>query len=85
MKKLRHPNVILFMGAVASLQRLCIVTEFLPRYASYLLRLKESRHCKKLCTYFPLVVNFFFIVVREGVYFEKGIWLNYDDTDNSKI
>jgi len=33
MKKLRHPNIILFMGAVTSPQRLCIVTEFLPRYA----------------------------------------------------
>ncbi|KQJ87250.1 dual specificity protein kinase splA isoform X2 [Brachypodium distachyon] len=31
MKKLRHPNIILFMGAVASQQRLCIVTEYLPR------------------------------------------------------
>ncbi|CAA7058286.1 unnamed protein product [Microthlaspi erraticum] len=31
MKKLRHPNVLLFMGAVASPQHLCIVTEFLPR------------------------------------------------------
>ncbi|CAM0876337.1 unnamed protein product [Alopecurus aequalis] len=31
MKKLRHPNIVLFMGAVASQQRLCIVTEFLPR------------------------------------------------------
>ncbi|XP_027352952.1 dual specificity protein kinase shkB-like isoform X2 [Abrus precatorius] len=31
MKRLRHPNVILFMGAVTSPQRLCIVTEFLPR------------------------------------------------------
>ncbi|CAM0955876.1 unnamed protein product [Alopecurus aequalis] len=31
MKKLRHPNIILFMGAVMSQQRLCIVTEFLPR------------------------------------------------------
>eukprot|EP01018_Ginkgo_biloba_P013382 Gb_10076 [translate_table: standard] len=31
MKKLRHPNVLLFMGAVASPERLCIVTEFLPR------------------------------------------------------
>lgn len=32
MKRLRHPNVLLFMGAVTSPQRLCIVTEFLPRY-----------------------------------------------------
>ncbi|KAF3779484.1 Serine/threonine-protein kinase [Nymphaea thermarum] len=31
MKRLRHPNVLLFMGAVASPERLCIVTEFLPR------------------------------------------------------
>ncbi|KAF5195571.1 Serine/threonine-protein kinase EDR1 [Thalictrum thalictroides] len=31
MKRLRHPNIILFMGAVTSPERLCIVTEFLPR------------------------------------------------------
>ncbi|XP_020682291.1 probable serine/threonine-protein kinase DDB_G0282963 isoform X2 [Dendrobium catenatum] len=31
MKKLRHPNILLFMGAVLSPERLCIVTEFLPR------------------------------------------------------
>lgn len=31
MKKLRHPNIILFMGAVTSPLRLCIITEFLPR------------------------------------------------------
>ncbi|KAK2664648.1 hypothetical protein Ddye_003222 [Dipteronia dyeriana] len=31
MKKLRHPNVLLFMGAVYSQERLAIVTEFLPR------------------------------------------------------
>ncbi|KAF6143369.1 hypothetical protein GIB67_001313, partial [Kingdonia uniflora] len=31
MKRLRHPNVLLFMGAVTTPQRLCIVTEFLPR------------------------------------------------------
>lgn len=35
MKRLRHPNILLFMGAVTSPQRLCIVTEFLPRYAPY--------------------------------------------------
>lgn len=32
MKKLRHPNILLFMGVVTSPQRLCIVTEFLPRF-----------------------------------------------------
>ncbi|KAI4303134.1 hypothetical protein MLD38_038803 [Melastoma candidum] len=31
MKRLRHPNILLFMGAVTCPQRLCIVTEFLPR------------------------------------------------------
>ncbi|KAI3849311.1 hypothetical protein MKW92_007303 [Papaver armeniacum] len=31
MKGLRHPNVLLFMGAVTSPKHLCIVTEFLPR------------------------------------------------------
>lgn len=31
MKKLRHPNVLLFMGAVYSPERLAIVTEYLPR------------------------------------------------------
>ncbi|TQE10639.1 hypothetical protein C1H46_003752 [Malus baccata] len=31
MKRLRHPNVLLFMGAVYSQERLAIVTEYLPR------------------------------------------------------
>ncbi|KAK8940589.1 Serine/threonine-protein kinase CTR1 [Platanthera zijinensis] len=31
MKKLRHPNVLLFMGAACSSERLAIVTEYLPR------------------------------------------------------
>ncbi|XP_026429926.1 probable serine/threonine-protein kinase SIS8 [Papaver somniferum] len=31
MKRLRHPNVVLFMGAVTSPKNLCIVTEFLSR------------------------------------------------------
>ncbi|KAK9058916.1 hypothetical protein SSX86_023764 [Deinandra increscens subsp. villosa] len=31
MKRLRHPNILLFMGAVISPLHLCIVTEFLPR------------------------------------------------------
>lgn len=32
MKRLGHPNILLFMGAVTSPQCLCIITEFLPRY-----------------------------------------------------
>ncbi|KAH7415991.1 hypothetical protein KP509_14G070100 [Ceratopteris richardii] len=31
MKRLRHPNIVLFMGAVTSSEHLSIVTEFLPR------------------------------------------------------
>ncbi|MCO5606830.1 hypothetical protein L7F22_061021 [Adiantum nelumboides] len=31
MKRLRHPNIVLFMGAVKSMSHLSIVTEFLPR------------------------------------------------------
>lgn len=33
MKRVRHPNVVLFMGAVTRPPNLSIVTEFLPRYA----------------------------------------------------
>ncbi|PSR97894.1 Serine/threonine-protein kinase [Actinidia chinensis var. chinensis] len=44
MKRLRHPNVLLFMGAVTSPQRLCIVTEFLPRGSLFrLLQRNTSR------------------------------------------
>ncbi|XP_042379744.1 serine/threonine-protein kinase CLA4-like isoform X1 [Zingiber officinale] len=35
MKRLRHPNILLFMGAVTSPNCLCIVTEFLPRGSLY--------------------------------------------------
>lgn len=32
MRQLRHPNIVLFMGAVTRPPNLSIVTEFLPRY-----------------------------------------------------
>jgi serine/threonine-protein kinase CTR1 len=35
MKRLRHPNVVLFMGAVLSRPNLSIVTEYLPRGSLY--------------------------------------------------
>lgn len=35
MRRLRHPNVLLFMGAVTAQEHLCIVTEFLPRGSLY--------------------------------------------------
>jgi serine/threonine protein kinase len=36
MRRLRHPNIVLFMGAVTRPPNLSIVTEFLPRYAMIL-------------------------------------------------
>nr|ABK06414.1 flag-tagged protein kinase domain of putative mitogen-activated protein kinase kinase kinase [synthetic construct] len=42
MKRLRHPNVLLFMGAVTSPQRLCIVSEFLPRGSLFRLLQKST-------------------------------------------
>ncbi|GER33397.1 kinase family protein [Striga asiatica] len=42
MKRLRHPNILLFMGAVTSPQRLCIVTEFLPRGSLFRLLQKNG-------------------------------------------
>ncbi|XP_060174005.1 uncharacterized protein LOC132604495 [Lycium barbarum] len=42
MKRLRHPNILLFMGAITSPQRLCIVTEFLPRGSLFMLLRKNS-------------------------------------------
>ncbi|XP_078446651.1 uncharacterized protein LOC144715584 [Wolffia australiana] len=42
MKRLRHPNILLFMGSVTSPQRLCIVTEFLPRGSLFLLLQRTS-------------------------------------------
>uniref|UniRef100_A0A7N0TSM1 non-specific serine/threonine protein kinase n=1 Tax=Kalanchoe fedtschenkoi TaxID=63787 RepID=A0A7N0TSM1_KALFE len=42
MKRLRHPNVLLFMGAVTSGQPLCIVTEYLPRGSLYQLLQKSA-------------------------------------------
>ncbi|XP_078168514.1 uncharacterized protein LOC144563010 [Carex rostrata] len=42
MKRLRHPNILLFMGAVTSTQRLCIVTEYLPRGSLFNLLQKNS-------------------------------------------
>ncbi|XP_020585615.1 LIM domain kinase 1 isoform X2 [Phalaenopsis equestris] len=47
MKKLRHPNVLLFMGAVYSLERLAIVTEYLPR-GSLFKTLHKNKHALDL-------------------------------------
>ncbi|CAM8921386.1 unnamed protein product [Rhodiola kirilowii] len=42
MKRLRHPNVLLFMGAITSGQHLCIVTEYLPRGSIFNLLKKNA-------------------------------------------
>ncbi|THU56962.1 hypothetical protein C4D60_Mb11t22730 [Musa balbisiana] len=41
-KRLRHPNILLFMGAVTSPCHLCIVTEFLPRGSLFHLLQKNT-------------------------------------------
>jgi hypothetical protein len=60
MKKLRHPNTILFMGAVASPERLCIVTEFLPRCVSISYNSKNQNKRLELRTVFIVSVVIIF-------------------------
>ncbi|XP_043811775.1 uncharacterized protein LOC110628157 isoform X2 [Manihot esculenta] len=47
MKRLRHPNVLLFMGAVYSPERLAIVTEFLPSLSGWPLKSSETNRQMK--------------------------------------
>jgi hypothetical protein len=35
MRRLRHPNIVLFMGAVTRPPNLSIVSEYLPRYITW--------------------------------------------------
>ncbi|MCL7021630.1 hypothetical protein MKW94_026876 [Papaver nudicaule] len=42
MKRLRHPNVLLFMGAATSPHHLCIITEFLPRGSLFQLLRRDT-------------------------------------------
>ncbi|GJW41818.1 serine/threonine-protein kinase EDR1 [Tanacetum coccineum] len=44
MQRLRHPNVVLFMGAVTRPPNLSIITEFLPRGSLY--RIIHRPHCQ---------------------------------------
>ncbi|XP_050143084.1 serine/threonine-protein kinase EDR1-like isoform X1 [Malus sylvestris] len=44
MRRLRHPNVVLFMGAVTRPPNLSIITEFLPRGSLY--RIIHRPHCQ---------------------------------------
>lgn len=59
MKRARHPNVVLFMGAVTRAPNLSIVTEFLPRYVckcmvshNYIVLLKITLSGKLMLTNF---------------------------------
>ncbi|PRQ41959.1 putative protein kinase TKL-CTR1-DRK-2 family [Rosa chinensis] len=44
MRRLRHPNVVLFMGAITRPPNLSIITEFLPRGSLY--RIIHRPHCQ---------------------------------------
>ncbi|PUZ61466.1 hypothetical protein GQ55_4G279300 [Panicum hallii var. hallii] len=44
MKRVRHPNVVLFMGAVTRVPQLSIVTEFLPRGSLFRLIHQSNNH-----------------------------------------
>jgi hypothetical protein len=35
MRRLRHPNIVLFMGAVTRPPNLSIISEYLPRYNTF--------------------------------------------------
>jgi len=35
MRRLRHPNIVLFMGAVTRPPNLSIISEYLPRYITF--------------------------------------------------
>lgn len=53
MKRLRHPNIVLYMGAVASRTNLSIITEFLPRGSLFRLLRRNSpgmdlRRCSRM-------------------------------------
>lgn len=45
MKRLRHPNIVLFMGAVTKPPNLSIVTEYLSRFVFYFLYLQILCGC----------------------------------------
>ncbi|RZC62255.1 hypothetical protein C5167_023989 [Papaver somniferum] len=57
MKRLRHPNVVLFMGAVTSPPHLCIVTEFLPRFVLYIYPFFIARGMNYLHRHNPPIIH----------------------------
>lgn len=47
MKRLRHPNIVLFMGAVTQPPNLSIVTEYLSRFWNFFLELPPPKFANK--------------------------------------
>ncbi|MCO5598420.1 hypothetical protein L7F22_052515 [Adiantum nelumboides] len=65
MKRIRHPNVVLFMGAVTKYPNLSIVTEFLPRGSLFRLlhrpgmkELLDDRRCVRMALDIAKGVNY---------------------------
>ncbi|ESQ49378.1 hypothetical protein EUTSA_v10020121mg [Eutrema salsugineum] len=76
MKRLRHPNVLLFMGAVTSPPRLCIVSEFLPRGSLFRLlqrnmsKLDWRRRTHMALDISPYISSSIFIILHTGSRYE---------------
>lgn len=57
MKRVRHPNVVLFMGAITRPPNLSIVTEFLPRYAKNPFDLTDfDNPCVMICMWWVVII-----------------------------
>lgn len=57
MERLRHPNVLLFLGAVDTPAHCCIVTELMPRYAPLLPLLSHCIQCASACSAPPAALR----------------------------
>lgn len=68
MKRVRHPNVVLFMGAVTKQPYLSIVTEYLPRYPHVIL-LKIQKEQKFGLKSDYLVLIFKIVCLKTGEVF----------------
>lgn len=82
MKRLRHPNVVLFMGAVTRVPNLSIVTEFLPRYGGTIYFFS--------CLFWHLKYDFLKAIALDSfivlVYWShRSLWALYKFTDYSRV
>lgn len=60
MSRLRHPNVVLFLGYVTQPPNLSILTEYLPRF----LQLPLFKHKNA----FQVIANMMYFILPEGAY-----------------